>query len=67
MLTLTVAVAAVVGYSSGAPDFACSTMTPSHPPSTASGPVPFSVNISSLSHGYRPGQTYTSDQEFIVM
>ena len=62
MLTLAIAITAVVGNSSGAPDSACSTMTPGHPPSTASGPVPFSVNISSLNHGYRPGQTYTSNQ-----
>ena len=67
MLILAVAITAVMGYSSGPPDSACSTMTPLHPPSTASGPVPFSVNISSLNHGYLPGTTYTSDQEFIVM
>ena len=61
MLTLAVTITAVVGYSSGAPDFVCTSMTPGHSPNTASGPVPFSVNISSLSHGYQPGQTYTSD------
>ena len=61
MLTLAVTITAVVGYPSGAPDFACSSMTPLHTSNTASGPVPFSVNISSLNHGYQPGQTYISD------
>ena len=67
MLTLAVTITAVVGYSSGAPDFACSSMTPAHPSNTASGPVPFSVNISSLNHGYLPGQTYTSDHKIIYI
>ena len=52
---------AVVGSSSGAPDRACSTITPSHGTSTATGPVPFNVDISSLDGGYIPGQTYTSE------
>ena len=67
MLTLTVTITAVVGYSSGAPDFACSSMTPAHPSNTASGPVPFNVNISSLDCGYRPGQTYTSYHKIIAI
>ena len=58
---LAVAVTAVVGYSTGPPIEACIHMTPDHPPNTATGPVPFSVNISSLDSGYLPGQTYTSD------
>ena len=61
MLTLAVAVTSVVGYPTGAPNHACSIMTPLHPPNAASGPVPFNVNISSLDCGYQPGQTYTSD------
>ena len=67
MLTLAVAVTAVLGSSSGAPSSACSSITPGHPPSTATGAVPFSVNISSLDCGYLPGQTYTSDHEFIAV
>ena len=50
----------VVGLSSGAPDSACSGFTPGHGPSSASGPVPFLVNISSLDGGYSPEQSYTS-------
>ena len=61
MLLLGVAVTAVMGRSTGAPTEACSTITPNHSPNTASGdPVPYTVNISSLSGGYMPGQTYTS-------
>ena len=56
-----VAVTAVVGLSSGAPDSACSTITPGHGTSVATGPVPFKVNISSLDGGYIPGQTYASE------
>ena len=67
MLTLTVAVTAVMGYSTGAPSDACSSITPGHSSSTATGPVPFSVNISSLDCGYSPGQTYTSDHKFITV
>ena len=49
-----------MGLSSGAPDSACSGFTPGHGPSSASGPVPFLVNISSLDGGYSPEQSYTS-------
>ena len=65
MLLLSVAVTAVVGHSSGAPDSACSTITPGHGTSRATGPVPFNVNISSLDGGYTAGQTYTS--EYIII
>ena len=54
-------VTAVMGYSSGAPDAACSTITPGHGTSQATDPVPFNVDISSLDGGYIPGQTYTSE------
>ena len=60
-MIIAVAVTAVVGYPSGAPSSTCSSMTPIHPSSTATGPVPFNVNISSLESGYLPGQTYTRD------
>ena len=60
-MTLAVAVTAVVGYSAGPPDDACSTMTPGHFSNIATGPVPFTVNISSLDCGYLPGHNYTSD------
>ena len=66
-MILAIAVTAVVGYSSGPPNFACITMTPGHFSNTATGPVPFTVNISSLDSGYLPGQTYTSDYEFTHM
>ena len=60
------AVTAVVGYSSGAADAACSNITPGHYGiSPATGPVPFKVNIRSLDSGYIPGQTYTS--EYIII
>ena len=61
MLLLGVTVPAVVGMSSGAPEGACTTITPEHgsnmPANTA---VPYTVNISSLANGYVPGQSYTS-------
>ena len=55
MLLLGVSVTAVVGRSSGAPTAACSNITPGHGASTATGSVPYSVNISSLDGGYIPG------------
>ena len=61
MLLLGVSVTAVVGLPGGAPTSACSTITPSHGGSTATGSVPYSVNISSLDGGYIPGQNYTSE------
>ena len=61
VLLLTVSVTAVVGRRTGAPIAACTTITPSHGGSTATGAVPYSVNISSLDGGYMPGQNYTSE------
>ena len=62
VLLLGVSVSAVVGLSGGAPTQACTTITPNHSGgSTATGPVPYIVNISSLDNGYVPGQSYTSE------
>ena len=61
VLLLGVSVTAVVGYPSGAPTQACTTITPDHNVSTATGSVPYIVNISSLDNGYVPGQNYTSE------
>ena len=61
VLLLGVAVTAVVGFPSGAPASACSTISPNHmntSPQTSA--VPYTVNISSLTNGYVPGQSYTS-------
>ena len=60
MLLSAVTITKVMGFSSGAPQDACSTITPGHGGSSANPPVPFLVNISSLDGGYIPGQTYTS-------
>ena len=60
MLLLMALINAVVGYGTGAPSAACFTITPSHGDSTATGPVPFIVNISSLDDGYTGGETYIS-------
>ena len=61
VLLLGVSVTAVVGRSTGAPTAACTTITPGHGDSTATGPVPYIVNISSLANGYVPEQSYTSE------
>ena len=61
MLLLGASVTAVVGYPTGAPTAACTTITPGHGNSTATGPVPYIVNISSLDNGYMPEQNYTSE------
>ena len=61
MLILALTVTAVVGLSTGAPEFACSTITPGHGRNSATGPVPYIVNISSFGGVYIPGQTYTSE------
>ena len=53
--------AAVVGYPTGVPTSTCSTITPVHGNNTATGSVPYIVNISSLDGGYIPGQNYTSE------
>ena len=66
VLLLGVSVTAVVGRSAGAPAVACTTITPNHGGSTATGPVPYSVNISSLDGGYMPGQSYASEQRYIT-
>ena len=60
MLLLVAAINTVVGYRTGAPSSACVTITPGHGGSDATGPVPFTVNISSLDDGYTPGETYIS-------
>ena len=60
MLLLGVAVNAVIGNRFGAPPEACSTITPGHGDSMATGEVPYTVDISSLTSGYVPGQNYTS-------
>ena len=44
----------------GAPPEACGTITPNHGTSTATGAVPYTVDISSLDDGYTPGENYTS-------
>ena len=61
VLLLGVSITEVVGRPTGAPAAACTTITPSHGGSTATGPVPYNVNISSLDGGYIPGQNYTSE------
>ena len=65
-LTVTYMVAVVVGYPTGIPTAACTTITPGHGNNTATGSVPYSVNISSLDAGYIPGQNYTSEQDNIA-
>lgn len=60
MLLLMTVINAVVGHGAGAPISACFSITPSHGDSTATGPVPFIVDISSLDDGYTGGEIYTS-------
>ena len=61
VLLLGVIVTAVVGFPSGAPSSACSTISPNHAGTTPqTSAVPYTVNISSLTNGYVPGQSYTS-------
>ena len=61
VLLLGVIVTAVVGRPDGAPASACSTISPSHGGTTPqTSEVPYTVNISSLTNGYIPGQSYTS-------
>ena len=59
---MAVSVSAVVGRSTGAPDLACSAISPAagHGGSGSSNPLPFTVNISSLNGSYTPGQNYIS-------
>ena len=63
MLLLGVPVTVVMGFSSGAPSGACTTISPDParhgaPPQTVD--FPYYVNISSLDNGYVPGQSYPS-------
>lgn len=63
MLILTVSKTAVLGRSNGAPEEACSNgLVPSHisPANSATGEVPFSVDISDIGDSYTPEETYTS-------
>ena len=62
LLLSAVAITAVVGNGRGAPPAACDSITPEgHGTSTATDPVPYNVNISSLDNGYIAGETYTSE------
>ena len=60
---MAVVVPAVVGRSTGAPELACSGISPrpGHGGSGSNNPIPFSVNISSLKGGYTPGENYISE------
>ena len=58
---MAVAVPAIVGNGRGAPEAACSTITPGHGGTGSNNPLPFTVNISSLDSGYAPGQNYISE------
>ena len=58
---MAVAVPAVVGLRTGAPEAACSTITPGHGGRGSKNPLPFTVDISSLDGGYAPGQNYISE------
>ena len=63
VLLLGVPVTEVMGFSSGAPSGACSTISPDptrHGANPQTSAVPYTVNISSLANGYVPGQSYTS-------
>ena len=63
MLILTVSKAAVLGFPMGAPSDACTNgLMPQHtsPANSASGDVPFSVNISDIGDSYTPEEMYTS-------
>jgi len=63
VLLLGVPVTVVMGLSSGAPDAACSTISPSpsgHGANPSTDPFPYNVNLSSLDNGYVPGQSYAS-------
>ena len=61
VLLLGAVVTVVVGFPTGAPSAACTTITPNHSGTTAAtSAVPYTVNISSLADGYIPGQSYTS-------
>ena len=53
----------VESRSTGAPAGACATLTPQHGVTPQTSPVPYEVDISSLSNGnggysYSPGQSY---------
>ena len=63
MLLLGVPVTVVMGFSTGAPEPACSTISPNptqHGASPQTVEFPYYVNISSLDNGYVPGRSYPS-------
>ena len=65
MLVLVVTTATVIGYPLGAPEQACVEIRPlghTRVNNTATGPIPYTVNTSSLSDGYVAGQAYPSKQ-----
>ena len=60
-----VTTATVMGYPLGAPEQACVEIRPLGHTGTnnmATGPIPYTVNTSSLSDGYVGGGTYPSKQ-----
>ena len=60
---LAVSAVTVLGLPGGAPVAACDGLVPVHTisPNTATGEVPFSVNISDFGGYYMPEETYTSE------
>jgi len=63
VLLLGVPVTVVMGFSSGAPSGACSTISPDpsqHGANPSTDPFPYNFNFSSLANGYVPGQSYAS-------
>ena len=70
LLVLVVTATTVLGLPMGAPEQACSTITPvGHTAvnNMATGSVPFNVDISSINSSYIPGQTYTSISKIYTM
>ena len=63
MLLLGIPVTVVMGLSSGAPESACSTISPDpnrHNADPQTSEFPYYVNMSSLANGYVPGRSYPS-------